>query len=191
MSEYSMNIIQMENGYFLKNYSTVKICIRYIMLILLSFLVFISVGSIIFYIKDKEIRRAIFLTIVTMAIYIPFFLGINDVKKIIFDNKSNKVIFKYRLIPFLKIIKIDFDMIETVSINYIQDTAPFFHQVKEKTYCVDIIDKNRYSYTLFQSTAYNEDLINFAIRISKIINKEVYDKNTVEGYKNIYEKNII
>jgi hypothetical protein len=191
MSEYSMNIIQMENGYFLKNYSTAKICIRYIMLMLLLFLVFISVGSIIFYIKDKEIKRAVFLTIVTMAIYIPFFLGINDIKKIIFDNKINKIIFKRRLIPFLKIIEIDFDKIEIISISYIQDTIPFFHQMKEKIYCVDIIDKDKYSYTLFQSTAYNEDLINFANRIGKIVNKEVDDKNTVEGNKNIYKKNII
>jgi hypothetical protein len=62
---------------------------------------------------------------------------------------------------------------------------------KKKIYIVDLIDKNQYSYTIFVSEIYNEDLIKFANKIGEIINKEVDDKNTIEGYKNIYKKNII
>jgi hypothetical protein len=194
MGVYSKNIIPINNGYMIKNYSVVDICFRYFLSVLMHLLFLVYISTIIHSIINKEFIAVMFSTIFTIVFYIIYFIGVNDIKKIVIDNKVNKIIFKYRLIPFIKIKEIDFDKIENISINYILDTIPYFPQfpqVKEKTYSVDLIDKDLYSYTIYQSTLYDEELIDFSNKIGNIINKKVDDNNSIEGYKNIYKKNLI
>jgi hypothetical protein len=161
------------------------------MLVLILFLLIVSIGSIVYSIINKEYFETVSSTIFTMVLCFLSYTIINNFKNIIIDNKINKIIFRYGLMPFIKIKKIDFDRIEEISINNIQDTVPYFHQIKEKTYSVDLIDKEQYSYKIYQSEVYNEELIDFANKIGKIINKDINDNNAIEGFKNIYKKNVI
>jgi hypothetical protein len=63
--------------------------------------------------------------------------------------------------------------------------------IKEKLYNVDFVDNKLYSYRIYQSEVYDDELINFSKELSKIINIGINDQNNVEGYKNIFKKNII
>jgi hypothetical protein len=63
--------------------------------------------------------------------------------------------------------------------------------IKEKLYNVDFVDNKLYSYRIYQSEVYNDELINFSKEISKIINIKINDQNNVEGDKNIFIKNVI
>jgi hypothetical protein len=64
-------------------------------------------------------------------------------------------------------------------------------RIKEKLYNIDLIDNKLYSYRIYQSEIYNDELIDFSKELSKIINIGINDQNNVEGYKNIFIKNII
>jgi hypothetical protein len=211
---YSKNIIQTNNGYVIKNYSVALLYLFYFLIVLLIMFLVLFTILIIFSIESKEIGKIFGLVIgIIIICFISFILFIST-KKIIIENKEKKIIFKYGLLPFIKIKKLDIDKIKNISINYVKDAVSGSDQFKEmiyesvsaiivglfgsgsyqfseKSYMVDLIDKDQYSYSIFKSEVYNEDLIDFANKIGNIIGKEVDDKNTVEGYRNIYKKNII
>jgi hypothetical protein len=223
---YSKDIIQTNDGYVIKNYSVVLICIMYVMIVPCLLLLPLYIMQLIDYIKKHEIGNTIVMIVPIMIFCSLIFSGFISTKKIIIDEKIKKFIFKYRLFPFIKTKEINIDEIKYISINCLQDAVPGSDQFREsiyeivssiieglisgtnqyteetyrektdktykkKAYMVDLISEEQCSYTIFRSETYNEELIEFANKIGKIINKEVDDKNTVDGYKNIYKKNII
>jgi hypothetical protein len=223
---YSKDIIQINDGYVLKNYSVVIICIFYAIIIISLSLLPIYIMVLIDHFRNHEIGNIIIMTIFVMIFCCVIYFSFIYTKKISIDEKSKKITFRYGLFPFIKTKKLDIEEIDYISINCLQNAVPGSDQFKEnvyeiifsifdglfsgtnqyteetyrekadktykkKAYMVDLIDKEQYSYTIFQSEVYNDELIDFANRIGEIINKEVDDKNTVEGYKNIYKKNVI
>jgi hypothetical protein len=126
-------------------------------------------------------------------------LDIDKIKEISINNIQNVVIgsdqFKESIyMSFVGIISVLFSSAKyTSSVHYTEEVykKKMDKTYKKKTYMVDLIDKDQYSYTISTSEIYNEDLVIYANKIGKIINKEVNDQNTIEGFKNIYKKNII
>jgi hypothetical protein len=55
---------------------------------------------------------------------------------------------------------------------------------------LDLIDKNYNAYRLDRSISY-DNIHNCGIKINKLLNIELADKNDVEGYGNVYKKRII
>jgi hypothetical protein len=164
------------------------------MILLLHFWIIICIGQIYYDFINSRIDHGLFLRIIiTIIIYVAYFWGANEIRKIIISINKTEIIFYYRLIPFRKIIKIKIDVIKEISINHTSNNYDgyTFYKVKEKIYNVDLIDNELNSYRIYQSTAYNEDLINLSQNIGSIINKKINDQNNKEGYKNIYKKRII
>jgi hypothetical protein len=115
----------------------------------------------------------------------------NDIKEIIINIKKQKISFKYGLF-FKKIKEINIEELKEISINNVPaDIKNRAKRIIGKKYNVDLIDKNLNAYRIYQSLDYNNELINFANNISKIINIELIDKNNIEGYMNIFKKIII
>jgi hypothetical protein len=223
---YSKDIIQINDGYVLKNYSVAIICIFYAIIIIGLLLLPIYIMVLIDHFENHEIGNIIIMIIFVMIFCGVIYFSFIYTKKVSIDDKVKKFTFKYGLFPFIKTKKLDIDEIDYISINCLQNAVPGSDQFKEnvyeivssifmglfsstnqyteetyrektdktykkKAYMVDLIDSEQCSYTIFQSEVYNEELIVFANKIGEIINKEVDDKNTVEGYKNIYKKNVI
>jgi hypothetical protein len=157
------------------------------MFILCNLLLLLFISQIIYHIKNKEFVELLYFIEIIVALCLVNILVLNT-KKIKIDSK--KIIFIYGLIPFVKLKKIKIDNIKYISINYIQKEFHIFFPGKI-IYCLDFIDDNQFSYTVFQSPVYNEDLVNLANKLGRIINKEIDDKNEMEGYGNVYKKKII
>ena len=193
MGTYSDAILPAENGYEIKNYKSLKLIFCYGMLIWTHFFIFISITSIVYYFKSTHIEYGIVSIISTFMFYIIYFAGSNDIKKILINVDEHTIIFRYRLIPFKKTIKLSFENIKELSVNYKAEyyTVYASQKIMEKNYNVDIIDTNLNAYRIYQSTVYNETLKKFAKTISEIINIPLNDQNNVEGNKNIFNQNII
>jgi hypothetical protein len=198
MGIYSKEIIQCENGYLIKNYKISKVIFFYIMQLVICFLVFIYVGQIIYDIKNNRIE-----CIITLVFSIIFFLvgfkAFNDIKKIFINTTDNEIIFKNGLFPFIKIKILKINNVKEISINHKSNryatsgisTYTFKYIMKEYIFNIDIIDYECSAYRIYQSTAYNDELIGFSKEIGKIINININDQNDIEGKDNIYKKIII
>jgi hypothetical protein len=141
------------------------------------------------FIKEKEYNLLTILFCVSM--FVTLIYVANDTKEIIINIKKQKISFKYGLF-FKKIKEIDIGELKEISIN--NSPAEIPNRAKRiigKKYNVDLIDKNLNAYRINQSLDYTDVLVNFANNISKIINVELIDRNSVEGYKNIFKKIII
>jgi hypothetical protein len=94
-------------------------------------------------IKNNMIENGLYSIIVFSIFIIIYFVGINSVKKIHINTNKNKIVFKYGLLPFMKIKNINIDNINEISINYKVEIHGYkSYHIKEKIYCVDLIDKN-------------------------------------------------
>ncbi|MDR0456306.1 MAG: hypothetical protein LBH20_06455 [Treponema sp.] len=190
---YSNEIIQVKNGFLIRNYNALKLCFIYILYILFTlFFCFPIIYSIIFGILDKDLIHYLKNVIPSLILYLIFVVPIiNFSKKIIINLNEKKIVFNYRLIPFVKTKIIYIEEIDEISINYLTENQKFHvYKMKEKIYCVDLIDKNKYSYTIYQSKVYDEKIKEFANKFGIIINKNV-DNDNIKENKYIYIKNII
>jgi hypothetical protein len=191
METYSNEVIQIKDNYIIKNYKTSKLLISYFVLLLAHFLILIFINSAISNIKDYGFENVIFSIVIFFVYICGFFIMANDIKKITINKKENKIIFMYRLYPYIKIKKINIDKIIEILISYKDENIRYKTYVqKEKIYCIDLIDNKQNSYTLYQSNIYNEDFINYSKKIGEIINKVINDKHNIKGAK-IYIKNVI
>jgi len=195
MGNYTVNIIQIDNGYVIKNYTTGKIIILYIGLILYGGLfLFPIIDAIMHIIINKDFSFVFSAIIYFTVLYLPFLLAVNDIKRIIININEQKIIFNYGLIPFIRKRNIDIKSLKEISINHTAEHSNMIgRSIKkvDKTYNVDLIDNNLYSYRIYRSEVYNDDLLNLSKKTSEILNVKINDQNNIEGYKNIFIKNII
>jgi len=195
MRNYTVNIIQIDNGYVIKNYTTGKIIILYIGLILYgSLFLFPIIDAIMHIIINKDFSFVFSAIIYFTVLYLPFLLAVNDIKRIIININEQKIIFNYGLIPFIRKRNIDIKSLKEISINHTAEHSNMIgRSIKkvDKTYNVDLIDNNLYSYRIYRSEVYNDDLLNLSKKTSEILNVKINDQNNIEGYKNIFIKNII
>ena len=202
MSTYSKEIVQCAAGYIIKNYKKSKIISHSIMLFLTHFLVFIYLGQIIYdIIKNNRIEASIIFPICfIVGLYYGYFTAFNDIRSIFININTwdKNIIFRYGLFPFTRTKKIEINSIKEISINHSTSKyTPIFimyagnRTIKETIYNVDIIDKELNAYRLYQSTVYNDDLINYSKAIGEIIKVGINDQNDKEGNKNIYKKVVI
>jgi hypothetical protein len=129
--------------------------------------------------------------IILLVFAIIFFLvGIrvfNGIKKIFINITSNEIIFKYGLFPYIKIKKVKISDIKEISINRksnhfaasSRSSYTFKYIEKEHIYNVDIIDYQCNAYRIYQSTVYNEELIEFSKEIGKILNININDQSNI------------
>jgi hypothetical protein len=195
MGNYTVNIIQIDNGYVIKNYTTGKIIICYIVLILYGGLfLFPIIDAIMNIIINKDFSFVFWAIFYFTVFYLPLLLAANDIKRIIININEQKIIFKYGLIPFIKKRNIDIKSLKEISINHTTEHSNMIgRSIKkvDKTYNIDLIDNNLYSYRIYRSEVYNDDLLNLSKKTSEILNVKINDQNNIEGYKNIFVKNII
>ena len=184
---YSNEIIKLNSGLFMvKNYKNNRNLFSYLMLLGSIFFLVMAV-LLIKEIKEEENYVPIFFHV---CAFIGLVYSANDVKKIIFNIKEQKIIFKYGL--FLKKVKvININELKEVSINSAPEEINRGKRIIGKKYNVDLVHKNLNAYRIYQSVEYADELKDFAKKISEIINVELIDKNSVDGYRNIFNKIIM
>jgi hypothetical protein len=197
MGNILTEIIKLNNGLFLLNRYDKKSrkISKYISLIIFLMILYFITTIYISYRNykiiniDGDILYSLLVLILTLVIYIFFAFYI---KEIFININEQKIIFKYGFLSLRKIRIIDINELKEISINNTSGKVGRYVTLNGiVNYNVDLIDKNLNAYRLYQSRAYNNDLIIFAKRISEIINIELVDKNNVEGYKNIFKKIVI
>ena len=134
----------------------------------------------------------IFHIIVFTILYCLCFFVLNSFIKISIDKTNNKIVFSKKSFPIRCKRILNFENIKEISINCtIKNISVYYpNSTKEIIYNVDIIDKELNCYRLYAINAYNDDFIEFAKKLSSILNIKINDQNKIEGIKNIYKKRI-
>jgi hypothetical protein len=215
MELYSSGIVHHAGGrHIIKNYGSFRKTISYALLLFISLKFVIVIHETVLALINRNMAAhfvflgnryesggghywfVLFLRLFFIGgFYLPFLFLANDIKKITIHTGEQKIFFKYGLIPFRKTKIVNIGEIREIAIHCTTEcrsvrTLAVAVKTEEKIYNVDLIDENAKAYRIYSSTAYDDDLKNFAIKFSEITQIPVNDKN-IAAANNIFKKLVI